>query len=137
LANVPIRQGIAVTGSVNQRGQIQPIGGANEKIEGFFAVCKNRGLDGTQGVIIPIQNVQNLLLKEEVVNAVRDKLFTIWAVASIDQGMEILTGIPAGVRLEDGRWTAGSINAQVDNRLREMYDTLKKSGVNKDSEPND
>jgi lon-related putative ATP-dependent protease len=137
LANVPIRQGIAVTGSVNQRGQIQPIGGANEKIEGFFAVCKNRGLDGTQGVIIPIQNVQNLLLKEEVVNAVRDQLFTIWAVASIDQGMEILTGIPAGVRQEDGSWTAGSINAQVDNRLREMYETLKKSGVNKDSERND
>ena len=137
LANVPIRQGIAVTGSVNQRGQIQPIGGANEKIEGFFAVCKKRGLDGTQGVIIPIQNVQNLLLKEEVVNAVRDQLFTIWAVASIDQGMELLTGVPAGVRQEDGSWTAESINAKVDSRLREMYETLKKSGSSKDSERND
>jgi predicted ATP-dependent protease len=137
LANVPIRQGIAVTGSVNQRGQIQPIGGANEKIEGFFAVCKNRGLDGTQGVIIPIQNVQNLLLKDEVVSAVRDQLFTIWAVASIDQGMEILTGVTAGVREEDGSWTAGSINAKVDCRLREMYETLKKSVGSKDSEHND
>jgi lon-related putative ATP-dependent protease len=137
LANVPIRQGIAVTGSVNQRGQIQPIGGANEKIEGFFAVCKNRGLDGTQGVIIPIQNVQNLMLKEEVVNAVRDQLFTIWAVASIDQGIEILTRVPAGVRQEDGSWTEGSINAKVDTRLREMYETLKKSSASKDSDRND
>jgi predicted ATP-dependent protease len=137
LANVPIRQGIAVTGSVNQRGQIQPIGGANEKVEGFFAVCKNRGLDGTQGVIIPIQNVQNLMLKEEVVNAVRDQLFTIWAVASIDQGIEILTRVPAGVRQEDGSWTEGSINAKVDTRLREMYETLKKSSASKDSDRND
>jgi predicted ATP-dependent protease len=137
LANVPIRQGIAVTGSVNQRGQIQPIGGANEKIEGFFAVCKNRGLDGTQGVIIPMQNVANLQLKEEVVNAVRNQLFTIWAVASIDQGMELLTGIPAGIREEDGTWTAGSINARVDNRLREMYETLKKAGAGKEPERND
>jgi len=134
LANVPIRQGIAVTGSVNQRGQIQPIGGANEKIEGFFAVCKNRGLDGTQGVIIPIQNVQNLMLKEEVVTAIRDQLFTIWAVASIDQGMEILTGIPAGVRQEDGNWTAESINARVDCRLRQMFETLKGAGDSKDKE---
>jgi predicted ATP-dependent protease len=134
LANVPIRQGIAVTGSVNQRGQIQPIGGANEKIEGFFAVCKNRGLDGTQGVIIPIQNVQNLMLKEEVVNAVRNQLFTIWAVASIDQGMEILTGIAAGVRQEDGNWTADSINARVDSRLRQMFETLKGAGDSKEKE---
>jgi len=134
LANVPIRQGIAVTGSVNQRGQIQPIGGANEKIEGFFAVCKNRGLDGTQGVIIPIQNVQNLMLKEEVVTAVRDQLFTIWAVASIDQGIEILTGVTAGVRQEDGSWSADSINARVDNRLRQMFETLKGAGDNKDKE---
>ena len=121
LSGAPIHQGIAVTGSVNQRGQIQPIGGANEKIEGFFAVCKNRGLDGTQGVMIPIQNVQNLMLKEEVVAAVRDQLFTIWAVATIDQGIEILTGIPAGIRQEDGSWSAGSINARVDSRLGEMY----------------
>ena len=134
LANVPIRQGIAATGSVNQRGQIQPIGGANEKIEGFFAVCKNRGLDGTQGVIIPIQNVQNLMLKEEVVAAVREQLFTIWAVASIDQGMEILTGVTAGVRQEDGSWTAESINARVDSRLRQMFETLKVAGDSKNKE---
>lgn len=133
LADVPIRQGIAVTGSVNQRGQIQPIGGVNEKIEGFFTVCKKRGLDGTQGVIIPIQNVQNLLLKEEVVAAVRDQLFTIWAVTSIEEGIELLTGLPAGTRQDDGTWTAGSINAKVDNRLRAMFEVLKGASGSKES----
>lgn len=135
LANVPIRQGIAVTGSVNQRGQIQPIGGVNEKIEGFFAVCKKRGLDGSQGVIIPIQNVQNLLLKEEVVSAVLMNRFSVWAIASIDQGIELLTGLPAGERQEDGSWSVGSINAMVDERLRTMYEAFNRAGGRKESEP--
>jgi lon-related putative ATP-dependent protease len=96
LSGIPIRQGIAVTGSVNQRGQIQPIGGVNEKIEGFFAVCKAKGLTGEQGVVIPAANIKNLMLKEEVIEAVREEKFHVWAVTTADEGIELLTGIPAG-----------------------------------------
>ncbi len=120
LADLPIRQGIAVTGSVNQRGQLQPIGGVNEKIEGFFALCQARGLTGEQGVIIPVQNVKNLMLQESVIAAVAAGKFHVWAVATIDEGMEILTGTPAGIQQADGRWPAGSVNARVDHRLREL-----------------
>ncbi len=134
LAGVPIRQGIAVTGSVNQRGQIQPIGGVNEKIEGFYAVCKARALTGNQGVLVPIQNVKNLMLKEEVIAAVRDGKFHIWAVATVDEGIEILTGVPAGQRQEDGSWPEGSVNQRVDKRLREMAETLRGYGVGKENQ---
>ena len=100
LSGVPIRQGIAVTGSVNQNGQIQPIGGVNQKIEGFFDVCKACGLTGDQGVMIPVQNVKNLMLRKDLVEAVAAGQFRIYAVSTIDEGIEILTGYPAGVRDE-------------------------------------
>lgn len=96
LAGVPIDQGVAVTGSVNQKGEIQPIGGVNEKIEGFYQVCKVIGLTGSQGVMIPAQNVRNLMLREEVIEAVRQGRFRIWAVRTIDEGLEVLTGLPSG-----------------------------------------
>ena len=132
LSGVPIRQGIAVTGSVNQRGQIQPIGGVNEKIEGFFAVCKAKGLTGEQGVIIPIQNVKSLMLKEEVIEAVRQRRFHIWAVVTVDEGIEILTGVKAGARQADGSWPPGSLNERVDRRLLAMAQDLRRFGVRGD-----
>src|SRR5581483_7244270 len=102
LADVPIRQEIAVTGSVNQRGEIQAVGGVTTKIEGFFAVCKARGLTGSQGVVIPRTNVQHLMLKPEIVEAVAAGTFHVWAVGTVDQGIEILTGLPAGDLMTDG-----------------------------------
>ncbi|MFZ5815578.1 MAG: AAA family ATPase [Bacillota bacterium] len=120
LADVPIDQGIAVTGSVNQRGEIQPIGGVNEKIEGFFRVCKLLGQTGRQGVMIPKQNLPNLVLQDEVVEAVREGRFHIWAVGSIEEGIEILTGMPAGRREADGRYTPGSLFDRVDRRIEEL-----------------
>lgn len=120
LAEVPVDQGIAVTGSVNQHGWVQPIGGVNQKVEGFFKVCRARGLTGRQGVMIPRQNVTNLMLSTEVVEAVRAGQFHIWAVGSIEEGIEILTGLPAGDRLPDGRWTPGSLFERVDARLTRL-----------------
>jgi lon-related putative ATP-dependent protease len=117
LAERPLQQGIAVTGSVNQSGEIQAVGGVNQKIEGFFQVCKDRGLNGQQGVIIPRQNVANLMLNEEVINAVKNKLFTIWAVDHVNEGIEILTGIPAGKDGEASDFTPGSIHYLVNKKL--------------------
>ena len=128
LAGIPLRQDVAVTGSVNQRGQIQPVGGINEKIEGFFAVCKARGLTGTQGVIIPATNVQHLMLKDEVVQAVRDGQFHIYPIRTVDEGLEILTGIAAGRRAPDGTWPEGTVNWYVDRRLRQMAMRLRQFG---------
>jgi lon-related putative ATP-dependent protease len=125
LAEVPLRQGIAVTGSVNQLGKIQPIGGANYKIEGFFAVCKAKGLTGEQGVMIPRTNERHLMLNDEVVEAVRAGQFHVWSVETIDQGIEILTGMPAGERREDGSWPEGTINYLVDRRLARMIKKMK------------
>lgn len=133
LADLPIRQGIAVTGSVNQRGQVQPIGGVNEKIEGFFAACKAKGLTGEQGVLIPVQNVKNLMLREEVVEAVRGGRFHVWAVSTVDQGIEILTGVPAGERGPDGSWPEGSVNARIDRRLRDLADAARRFGQGKEN----
>lgn len=129
LANLPIRQEIAITGSVNQRGEIQPIGGVNRKIEGFFEVCKAKGLNGRQGVIIPHQNVRHLMLKDEVIQAVRDGKFSIWPVKTIDKGIEILTGVPAGERGDDGRYAEGTIHYLVNNRLQNMADSVKEFGT--------
>ncbi len=120
LSGLPLRQDIAVTGSINQKGEIQPIGGVNEKIEGFFAVCKARGLTGTQGVIIPHQNVKNLMLKEEVVQAVSEGKFHIYPIKNVDEGMEILTGVKAGERLPDGSYEPETINALVDEAIRRL-----------------
>ncbi len=126
LSGVPLKQGIAVTGSVNQLGRVQPIGGVNYKIEGFYAVCKARGLTGEQGVMIPETNVRQLMLKDEVVEAVRAGRFHIWSVSTIDQGIEILTGVPAGERGADGSYPEGTINYLVDKRLREFGESMKK-----------
>ena len=125
LSGLPIKQGIAVTGSVNQHGEIQAIGGVNQKIEGFFDVCRVKGLTGEQGVMIPAANVQHLMLREDVVEAVRQGQFHIWAVRTVDEGIELLTGVPAGERGPDGRFPEGTVNYLVDERLREMARALQ------------
>lgn len=122
ISQVPIRQSLAVTGSVNQRGQVQAIGGVNVKIEGFFDICKARGLTGEQGVLIPAANVKHLMLRHDVVKAVQENQFHIYAVETIDQGIEILTGLPAGELDEQGTYPEGSINALVKARLSELIE---------------
>jgi lon-related putative ATP-dependent protease len=129
LSGVPLKQSIAVTGSVNQLGKVQPIGGVNYKIEGFYAVCKARGLTGEQGVMIPKSNERHLMLKDEVVEAVREGRFHIWSVETIDQGIEILTGIPAGERLSEGGYPEGTINNRVDRKLLDMVEHMKRFSV--------
>ena len=126
LSRLPIRQNIAVTGSVNQLGRVQAIGGVNEKIEGFFDVCRERGLDGTQGVIIPQDNVKHLMLREDVVEAVRRSEFRVFAVRHVDEAITILTGVSAGERGDDGQFPEGSVNALVERQLIE-YATARKS----------
>jgi lon-related putative ATP-dependent protease len=125
LSNVPIKQNIAVTGSVNQKGEVQAIGGVNEKIEGFYEICKLKGLTGEQGVMIPESNVQNLMLKEELVEAVKAEKFNVWSVKTIDEGIEVLTGKKAGQKLGNGFFEDGTINQLVDKQLRQMADKLK------------
>jgi predicted ATP-dependent protease len=120
LANVPIRQSFAVTGSVNQRGQIQAIGGVNEKIEGFFDVCRQRGLDGKQGVLIPASNVQHLMLRQDIIEAAAAGKFHVYAIETIDQGMEILTGLTAGEPDQLWIFPEGSINQHAQARLIEF-----------------
>jgi lon-related putative ATP-dependent protease len=120
LSGVPIKQAIAVTGSVNQRGEVQPIGGINEKIEGFYKICKLKGLNGNQGVMMPIQNVKNLVLNDEVVEAIKNKQFSIYAISHIDEGIEILTGIEAGKRNSEGMFPEGTINYLVSERLTKL-----------------
>jgi len=126
LSEIPIKQSIAVTGSVNQKGQIQPIGGVNEKIEGFYQICKMRGLDGTHGVMIPIQNVNNLQLSDEIVEAVKNKLFHVYAVSTIDEGIEVLTGVPAGKKDKDGKFPAGTVNYLVYEKLKKYAKVCEK-----------
>jgi len=130
LADVPIKQSIAVTGSVNQKGEVQAIGGVNEKIEGFYIVCKAKGLTGEQGVMIPASNVTNLMLKQEVVDAVQAGQFHIWSVASIEEGIEVLTGVEAG-KNEAGSFAPESVFARVDQRLAQMAEELAKFGGEK------
>lgn len=117
LADLPLKQGIAVTGSVNQNGEVQPVGGVNQKIEGFFRVCKLKGLDASQGVIIPRQNVSQLTLNQEVIDAVSNKLFNIYAVGHVNEGLEILTGIKAGEKNEDNIFEKDSIHDRVKSKL--------------------
>ncbi|HHV59460.1 MAG TPA: AAA family ATPase [Clostridiaceae bacterium] len=137
LAEVPIKQGMAVTGSVNQRGEIQPIGGATQKIEGFFELCKIRGLTGEQGVIIPYSNIRNLMLKDEVVEAVKEGKFHIYPIKTIDEGIEILTGMKAGKQKKDGSYPKGTINGLVYEKLKRFAEqakrgeTKRKSGANR------
>jgi len=125
LSDVPIKQNLAVTGSVNQRGEIQPIGGVNRKIEGFFDICNARGLTGEQGVLIPIQNVDNLMLKNEVISAVNEGKFHIYPVKTINEGIEILTGVEAGEKRKDGTYPEGTINYLVNEKLKQMADKLR------------
>ena len=125
LSGIPINQSLAVTGSVNQKGEIQPIGGANDKIEGFYQICKMRGLDGSHGVIIPRQNVHNLNLSTEVVESVKNGLFHIYAISTIEEGIEILTGVPAGKKDEYGNFPAGTINYLAYQRLKQYADASK------------
>ncbi|MBN1357642.1 AAA family ATPase [Candidatus Bathyarchaeota archaeon] len=125
LSGLPIKQSLAVTGSVNQKGEVQAIGGVNEKIEGFFEVCKARGFKGQQGVMIPASNVQNLMLKEEVVDDVKAGKFHIYSVKTIDEGIEVLTGTKAGERRADGTFEDGTVNFTVDKQLKSMAERLK------------
>jgi lon-related putative ATP-dependent protease len=125
LCEVPIKQGIAVTGSVNQNGEIQPVGGVNYKVEGFFEVCQRRGLTGRQGVIIPRQNVADLMLDDEVIEAVKARKFTIWAVSHIDEGIEILTGLQAGTRDKRGHFPPDTLHYLVDQKLTEWHERRK------------
>jgi ATP-dependent Lon protease len=125
ISGLPLRQDIAVTGSVNQKGEIQPIGGVNEKIEGFFDVCRAKGLTGKQGVMIPFLNVDDLMLRKDVVEAVKEQKFRIYPVKTVDQGIEILTGVKAGEKTEDGRYKEGTVNELVDKKLRELGMKIK------------
>ena len=118
LSDLPIKQNIAVTGSVNQKGEIQPIGGVTEKIEGFFSICKLRGLTGEQGVMIPYQNIKNLNLNDDVIKAVKDGMFHIYAIKNIDEGIELLTGVPAGKKNKNGEYTVGTVNYLVNEKLK-------------------
>ena len=120
LSGLPIRQSIAVTGSLNQKGDVQPIGGVNEKIEGFFDICKSAGLNKIQGVIIPIQNVKDLMLREDVIEAVKKKEFHIYPIERVEEGIEILTGVAAGTKSEKG-YTKDSIFDLVENKIKDMY----------------
>src|SRR5690606_33805132 len=120
LAEVPIKQSLAVTGSVNQHGQVQVIGGVNEQVEGFFDTCKRRGLTGEHGVLIPKDNVKHLMLREDVVEAVRAGLFHVYPISTVDDAITLLTGIPAGARNTRGRFPQNSVNWRVERRLQEF-----------------
>ena len=126
LSGIPINQAIAVTGSVNQKGQIQPIGGVNEKIEGYFQICKMRGLDGSHGVMIPVQNVDNLQLSDEIVESVKNGLFHIYSISTIEEGIEVLTGVPAGKKDKNGNFPAGTVNYLVHEKLKK-YDEISEN----------
>jgi lon-related putative ATP-dependent protease len=125
LSNLPLKQGLAVTGSVNQHGRIQPVGGVNRKIEGFYDVCQIKGLTGDQGVLIPAENVKNLMLREDVVEAVEEGKFHVYPVETIDQGIEILTGTGAGEHSDNGEYPEGSVNALVQKNLIRFADKWK------------
>jgi predicted ATP-dependent protease len=125
LADIPVRQSIAVTGSINQHGEIQPVGAVNEKIEGFFDVCQAAGLTGDQGVLIPAANMAHLMLRDDVIAAVEAGRFHIYAIRTVDQGIEVLTGLSAGVRGGDGRFPDASVNGRVEARLLALAEKAK------------
>jgi predicted ATP-dependent protease len=117
-----------VTGSINQQGQVQPIGGINEKIEGFYDVCESRGLTGDQGVVMPASNLKHLMVRKDIVDAVKKKQFRIFAVSTVDEAVQIPTGIPAGDQLKQGGFSKGSINARVEARLVELSEIRREFG---------
>ncbi len=135
LADAPIKQSFAVTGSVNQQGQVQAIGGANEKIEGFFDICRQSELTGDQGVLIPASNVKHLMLRADVVEAAKSGKFQIYAIETVDQGIEVLTGMPAGERDEAGNYPPDSINGRVEKRLEALSEVLRR--FNEKNKPED
>jgi predicted ATP-dependent protease len=134
IARLPIKQSIAVTGSVNQFGQVQAIGGVNAKIEGFFDLCVRRGLTGEQGVVIPASNLQHLMLKDDLLKAVEEGKFSVWTVETVDEGIELLTGVPAGDLLADGRYPEGSVYRRVVERLNEFTVARKKADDDADED---
>ena len=125
LSGVPVRQGIAVTGSMDQNGAVQPIGGVNEKIEGFFDLCRLRGLDGSQGVLIPARNRRNLVLKDEVVQAVREGMFRILEIDRVEEGIDVLMGFPAGEIGAEGNYPRGTLYRKVMDRIDELREAMK------------
>ena len=125
LSGLPLKQNLSVTGSVNQMGEIQPIGGVNQKVEGMFDVCSMAGLTGDQGVMVPHQNLRNLMLRSDVVKAIKERQFHIYSVSTIDEGLEILTGVPAGERGPDGEFPEGTVNGLVEKRLRELHQSMR------------
>ncbi len=135
LSGLPLRQDIAVTGSVNQKGEIQPIGGVNEKIEGFFDICRTKGLNGKQGVMIPYININDLMLRKDVIEAVKNGKFHIYPIKSVDQGIEILTGVKPGGKKKDGTYEKGTVNYLVDERLRQLAKKLREFGVREEVSP--
>jgi len=139
IAGIPLSQSLAVTGSMDQNGDVQPIGGVNEKIEGFFELCKSRGLDGSHGVIIPQKNVINLMLNQDVIDAIEEGQFRIYAIDTMEEGMEILTGMKTGALSEDGTYLEGSINFLIEQRLTAITEALreKKDKKNNDSDENE
>ena len=136
LSGLPIRQGLAVTGSVNQKGEIQPIGGVNEKVEGFYRVCKAKGLTGDQGVLIPSANIDSLMLCEEIIDAAEASRFHVYPVTTVEEGIELLTGAPAGAPDEEGAYPEGTVFARIEERLERMRKAQEKKD-DKDDEPND
>jgi predicted ATP-dependent protease len=127
LSGIPIKQGIAVTGSVNQKGRVQVIGGVNQKVEGFFEVCREKGLTGEQGVIIPFSNVQNLMLRKDVVDAVRRKQFHVYRVSTVEEGIEILTGVRAGRPDDAGLYPPGTVFGEVQKKLKIYIDRARQA----------
>jgi predicted ATP-dependent protease len=132
IAGIPLKQSFAVTGSMDQNGEVQPIGGVNEKIEGFFELCNARGLDGSHGVIIPRKNMINLMLKQEVIDAVEKEMFRIYAIEKMEEGLEILTGMEIGELSAEGKYPEGTINYLVEKRLTEIWEALKEKKESKD-----
>jgi predicted ATP-dependent protease len=126
ISGLPVRQELAVTGSVNQKGVVQPIGGANEKVEGFFDICVKKGLTGTQGVVIPKKNVKHLVVKQEVIDAVKDGQFHIYPVEEVDQALEIFLGTPAGEPDGNGEYPESTVNALVMKRLEDLAEEMRR-----------
>jgi predicted ATP-dependent protease len=133
LSGLPLRQDIAVTGSINQRGEVQPIGGVNEKVEGFFDLCKAAGKLGTAGVMVPARNVQNLMLRPDVVDAARAGKFHVYAVSTVEEGIAVLTGVRAGEPGPDGAYPPGSVNALVQGRLSQYAEGLRRFNASSDA----
>jgi ATP-dependent Lon protease len=135
LADVPIRQDLAITGSINQKGEVQPIGGVNVKVEGHHDLCRATGFTGSQGVILPARNVQNLMLREDVVHSVAEGKFHIYQVDSVDEALELLTGLSAGERAKDGTYPEGSMHNLIDKKLSQMAETMRHAGDRHETPP--